>query len=82
GKTTAPKPDKPSVNQESAAAPSVNTKDLLNKAKTKLSPEQNDRIASLENAVTRGDVKGDMIHVYHQLAKFWKDSAHIFEPYA
>ena len=22
------------------------------------------------------------IHVYHQLARFWKDSAHIFEPYA
>jgi tetratricopeptide (TPR) repeat protein len=27
-------------------------------------------------------VKEQQVHVYHQLARFWADSAHIFEPYA
>lgn len=55
--------------------------DLLSEAKQKLSPGQNDRLAALENAVTRGDVKAQQIAVYHQLAGFWKDSAHADEPY-
>ena len=61
---------------------SINFKDLLTKAKQKLSQEQIVRITALENSVTRGDVKQQQIHVYHQLAKFWKDSAKVFEPYA
>ncbi|MBN8837553.1 MAG: tetratricopeptide repeat protein [Sphingobacteriia bacterium] len=81
GKTTAPGTPKTSDNQVNNTS-SVTTKDLLNKAKTHLTPDQNARVAALENAVTRGDVKGDQMHVYHQLAKFWKDSAHVFEPYA
>ncbi|MDE3235695.1 MAG: tetratricopeptide repeat protein [Bacteroidota bacterium] len=56
--------------------------DILSKAKQKLSSDQNQRLTGLENAVTRGDVKDQQLHVYHQLARFWKDSAHIFEPYA
>ncbi|MGB3007391.1 MAG: tetratricopeptide repeat protein [Chitinophagaceae bacterium] len=51
-------------------------------AKTKLSPDQAIRINTLENSISRGDVKDQQIHVYHQLARFWGDSARVFEPYA
>ncbi len=57
-------------------------KDILAEAKQKLSPEQSQRITALENSVIRGDVNEQQIHVYHQLARFWKDSAKLFEPYA
>ncbi len=61
---------------------SIRFEDLLVKAKEKISPEQAARIGMLENAVVRGDIKEQQIHVYHQLARFWSDSARIFEPYA
>ena len=57
-------------------------KDILVQAKGKLSPDQAQRITALENSVIRGDVNEQQIHVYHQLARFWKDSAKLFEPYA
>lgn len=65
-----------------AEAESFNFTDLLQKAKEKLNNNQLQRITALENSVIRGDVKEQQMHVYHQLAKFWKDSAKIFEPYA
>jgi tetratricopeptide (TPR) repeat protein len=55
---------------------------ILNMAKKQLTNEQVVRINTLENSITRGDVKTQQLHVYHQLARFWADSAHIFEPYA
>jgi tetratricopeptide (TPR) repeat protein len=55
---------------------------ILNLAKKQLTTEQVVRINTLENSITRGDVKDQQLHVYHQLARFWADSAHIFEPYA
>ena len=61
---------------------SVKFEDLLAQAKQKISPDQNQRLLRLENSVVRGDVKEQQLHVYHQLARFWADSAHIFEPYA
>ena len=60
----------------------VKFEDLLLKAKEKVSASQNERLLKLENSVVRGDIKEQQIHVYHQLARFWADSAHIFEPYA
>ena len=57
-------------------------KDILAEAKLKLTQEQQQRITILENSVIRGDVNEQQIHVYHQLARFWKDSAQLFEPYA
>jgi tetratricopeptide (TPR) repeat protein len=81
--TTAPKTDGPA-----AAAPQntgvqpVTTELLLTKAKQRLSPEQISRLASLESSVKRGDVKDQQLHVYHQLANFWSDSAKMFEPFA
>ncbi len=55
---------------------------ILILAKKKLTPEQVVRINTLENTVSRGDVKSQQVRVYNQLARFWADSAKIFEPYA
>ncbi len=62
--------------------PAVSIDTILNMAKKQLTTEQVVRINTLENSITRGDVKDQQLHVYHQLARFWVDSAHIFEPYA
>ncbi|MDZ4794477.1 MAG: tetratricopeptide repeat protein [Bacteroidota bacterium] len=67
-------------NHEVASAITIDT--ILNLAKKQLTTEQAVRINTLENSITRGDVKDQQLHVYHQLARFWADSAHIFEPYA
>ena len=56
--------------------------DILNDAKKALTPDQNQRLAGLENAVVRGDVNEQKLHVFHQLARFWKDSAKMILPYA
>jgi tetratricopeptide (TPR) repeat protein len=62
---------------------SVLTSDsILLHAKENLSPEQASRLSLLENSISRGDVNNQKIHVYHQLARFWRDSARSFEPYA
>ncbi|MGL4361400.1 MAG: tetratricopeptide repeat protein [Sediminibacterium sp.] len=63
-------------------AGNIDFKDILLAAKRGITNDQNARINALENAVIRGDVKEQQIHIYHQLARFWLDSAHVFEPYA
>ena len=50
--------------------------------KKDLNPEQVIRLTTLENSISRGDVKNQQLKVYHQLAHFWNDSAGFFEPYA
>src|SRR5262249_55421480 len=50
--------------------------------KSQLNQQQVVRLNSLENSISRGNVKGQQLDVYHQLAHFWKDSIGIFEPYA
>jgi tetratricopeptide (TPR) repeat protein len=55
---------------------------ILHHAKENLTAEQLTRISFLESSVTRGDVGEQKMHIYHQLAKFWRDTARIFEPYA
>lgn len=55
---------------------------ILFHAKERLTPEQVTRLNLLENSVVRGDVPSQKIHVYHQLARFWSDSAGVFEPFA
>jgi tetratricopeptide (TPR) repeat protein len=58
------------------------TDSVLFYAKKNLSPEQVTRLNFLEHSVSRGDVRDQQLHIYHQLARFWADTAHIFEPYA
>ncbi len=55
---------------------------ILFHAKEALPAEQLTRISFLENSITRGNVADQKIHVFHQLARFWKDTAHVFEPFA
>ncbi len=55
---------------------------LLAMAKKQLSPEQVVRLNALENSISRGNVKDQQIHVYHQLARFWSDSVNVFEAFA
>jgi tetratricopeptide (TPR) repeat protein len=60
----------------------IDFKTILTQAKLKITPEQAQRLTALENSVIRGDVNQQQIHVYHELARFWLDSAKLFEPYA
>ena len=83
GSTVAPKSPAAAANAKNEADNQhIEFKDLLVKAKEKISPDQVLRLNMLENSVVRGDVKDQKIHVYHQLARFWSDSAKLFEPYA
>lgn len=55
---------------------------ILAIAKKQLSPDQVVRVNTMENTISRGAVREQQLHVYHQLAGFWSDSARVFEPYA
>ena len=80
GRTVAPK--------TSSAPPAVpivkafNIKEFIEEAKQHLTESQVITISKLENSVIRGDVTSQQIIANTQLANFWKDSLHSFEPYA
>ena len=77
------KPDPKSVAALQPAQPEqLDSRSIIETAKSHLSPEQQERINSLEQSVVRGDVVNQKIRVYRQLASFWRDSARVFEPYA
>lgn len=67
---------------EAVAQSQFSTDSVLYYAKQRLSAEQISRINFLEHSITRGDVRDQQIHIYHQLAKFWADTARAFAPYA
>lgn len=67
-------------NHDELAPISIDT--ILILAKKQLTAEQVVRLNTLENSISRGDVKDQQLKVYHQLSHFWADSARIFEPYA
>jgi tetratricopeptide (TPR) repeat protein len=54
---------------------------ILYHAKERLTDDQLTRIHFLESSISRGDVLSQKLHIYHQLARFWKDTVRIFEPY-
>ena len=60
----------------------ITSDSILTLSKKQLNPEQVVRLNTLENSISRGNVKEQQLNVYHQLAHFWADSALIFEPYA
>jgi tetratricopeptide (TPR) repeat protein len=78
----APEQHSPDDGHDHGAGTSVTTDTILLMAKKQLTPAQVVSVSTLENSISRGDVKDQQIHVYHQLARFWSDSAGIFEPYA
>jgi len=87
GKTV---PDKSAVthsegdgHDHSADAPQkIDLNTLLTAAKANITPSQAQRLTALENSVTRGDVKEQQIHAFHEIARFWLDSARKFDLYA
>ena len=86
GKTVPEKKTVASANTQQAdkrpGVQGISTDTILNMAKMQLNSEQLVRLNTLEHSISRGDVKDQQLHVYHQLARFWSDSAHIFEPFA
>ena len=81
GKTIPPKKTNITLaaSSENQTSPAITFSTLLEKAKQRLTPEQSERITRIENNVIRGNVKDQQLHVYHQLASFWRDSAKTFE---
>ena len=63
------------------AISTFNITQFINDSKQKLTAAQAATLGKLENSVTRGDVKNQEIEANKQLAAFWKDSVHAFEPY-
>ena len=68
--------------QTGVAAGTVSIDTILFHAKENLTPEQVSRLNQLENSISRGDVSGQKMHLYHQLANFWKDTGRLFAPFA
>jgi tetratricopeptide (TPR) repeat protein len=64
------------------ASPAFNIEAAITKEKQKLVPLQLMYVSSLENNISRGDVKIQAEKQLTQLANFWKDSVGIFVPYA
>ena len=81
GNTIPPKKEKPAM-PATMAKPTIQFSDLLAKAKQRLTPSQAERVLGMENSVSRGDVKEQKLKAFQALASFWKDSVHLFEPYA
>ena len=63
-------------------APIITIDSILHHAKENLSSEQLTRLNFLEKSITRGDVEAQKSHILHQLARFWRDSVRLFEPFA
>ena len=80
GKTSEIKPPMPMPSE--SAIQQLNIQKLIAGEKDKLDPQQQLYVASLENAVTRGDVKNQSVAQLDNLANFWKDSVPVFAPYA
>jgi len=77
------------VNSSPGTQAGISKDTILAMAKMQLSPDQAARLSMLENSlsdrqsgISPDDLKEQQIHVYHQLSRFWSDSAHIFEPFA
>ncbi len=73
-------PKKITVVNPSAAIITIDT--ILHHAKENISSDQLTRLNFLENSITRGDVEVQKYHILHQLARFWRDSIRLFEPFA
>ena len=61
--------------------PQFNLDSYILTAKRKLTVNQQDYLANLENSVKRGDVREQQIKAFNQLSVFWKDSAQVVDLY-
>lgn len=74
GPTVAPHKKPPTAVADSSAAPMFNPEMVEQSAVARLSRQRQQYLTGLIQSVKRGDVKDQSIHVYHQVASFWKDS--------
>jgi tetratricopeptide (TPR) repeat protein len=75
-----PKIKKPQI--ATATLSQYSTDSVLYHAKQHLTADQLTHINFLEHSISRGDVKDQQLHIYHQLAAFWRDTAKNFNPFA
>jgi tetratricopeptide (TPR) repeat protein len=80
GKTATTKKEMPAMSK--AETPQFNIKDSLTAEKQKLSPQRLVFVNTIENNISRGDLKNQEVNQYTNLANFWKDSIGSFVPYA
>ncbi len=80
GRTTENK--KPSIPPtQISSIKSFDIQHFIEDEKQKLTPQQSEYVAKLENRISRGDVTAQEIIASDELANFWKDSIRSFEPY-
>ncbi len=81
-------PKKTILTKAPKASSSVNIDSFLNHVRSHLTPDQITHLNTVESRATRENDPAEKIHIYHQLARYWKDSVkmedqhEIFEPYA
>lgn len=80
GRTVATKSTEKAVRP--IAAKAFDIQQFIVQQKKQLPPSQSITLGRLENSIKRGDISTQQIAVNTQLANFWKDSVHVFEPYA
>lgn len=81
GRTSVPKKPLP-ANEPAATVQSFDIERFIDSATTQLTPAQVLYVTELENGITRGDVPAQKKQALAGLARFWKDSTKLFEPYA
>ena len=67
--------------QNKAVASDFSIRQFVDSSRQKLIPSQALQLTSLETSLTSSDLQGQVL-LYDSLAKIWKDSARVFEPYA
>jgi hypothetical protein len=81
GKTEAPKTKSAPASMPQTEVKAFDITAFITGIKQRITPAQNITLGKLENSVSRGDVKNQQIESNNQLAAYWKDSLHSFEPY-
>ena len=81
GSTVEKKTTRSSTASPQSAVQSFNITDYISQLKQKLTSSQILSLSKIEHSVTRGDVLNQQVAANKQLADFWKDSVHAFEPY-
>jgi tetratricopeptide (TPR) repeat protein len=70
-----------SATNQVAANEGVNSKSIVDGAKTSLTAEQKISLLSIENQLNTSSKHQDSIRIYQSLAQFWSKEAHRIEPY-
>jgi tetratricopeptide (TPR) repeat protein len=81
-------PKKPVLTKPASTSSNITIDSFLTHVQSHLTPDQISRLNFLESKVNRETNPAEKIHIYHQLARYWKDSVEIedrhevFEPFA